>query len=128
MCINYNMYSSSQYTRIRLTLHGIVQGVGFRPFVYRCAKERGLTGFVENTPEGVIVEIQGNIKNLKDFVDYLLANQPPSAHISDIEKYEIDVANDTDFLIKESSNSVVASVPCRAATDSLVATPPPVAS
>jgi len=107
MCINYNMYSSSQYTRIRLTLHGIVQGVGFRPFVYRCAKERGLTGFVENTPEGVIVEIQGNIKNLKDFVDYLLANQPPSAHISDIEKYEIDVANDTDFLIKESSNSVV---------------------
>lgn len=90
---------------MRLTLRGIVQGVGLRPYVYRCAKERGFTGFIENTAKGVIVEIQGNIKDLEDFVSYLLINHPLSAHISDIEKYEIDVANDTDFLIKESSYS-----------------------
>ena len=45
--------------RRRLSITGVVQGVGFRPFVWRQATRLGLSGFVENTPAGVVAEVQG---------------------------------------------------------------------
>ena len=45
--------------RIRYLFTGAVQGVGFRPFIYRMAAQLSLTGFVQNTTEGVIVEVEG---------------------------------------------------------------------
>ncbi len=53
-------------TRKKITVHGQVQGIGFRPFVYRLAAEFNLTGFVYNYTEGVIIEIQGNKKMQKN--------------------------------------------------------------
>ncbi|MCE5212035.1 MAG: acylphosphatase, partial [Deltaproteobacteria bacterium] len=46
--------------RTRYLFSGIVQGVGFRPFIYRMAVKNGLTGFVQNRPEGVIAEAEGS--------------------------------------------------------------------
>ncbi|MDP2682107.1 MAG: carbamoyltransferase HypF [Deltaproteobacteria bacterium] len=92
-------------SRIRIFLNGIVQGVGFRPFIYRCAKERGFAGFVENISDGVIIEVQGNGHDLQDFVNYIFAGHPSSARISDIRIKEVSLAGDADFVIKESRRS-----------------------
>ncbi|MDF7820216.1 carbamoyltransferase HypF [Runella sp. MFBS21] len=70
---------------IRLT--GIVQGVGFRPFVYQLAHEWGLTGTVSNGPEGVKVVINTDQNTANRFLETLLANTPPQALV---EKYELE--------------------------------------
>lgn len=54
--------------RVRIKVKGIVQGVGFRPTVYRHAKDTGVTGFVTNTPEGVTIEAEGETSQLKSFI------------------------------------------------------------
>lgn len=96
---------SQALSRIRIFLDGVVQGVGFRPFIYRCAKERGLAGFVENISDGVIIEVQGNRHDLNDFVKHILAGHPSLARISDIMTEEISIAYDADFVIKKSRES-----------------------
>lgn len=55
--------------RLRVTVKGIVQGVGFRPFIYRLANKYNLSGFVENTSKGVNIEIQGKEGNIEDFLE-----------------------------------------------------------
>jgi len=51
-----------------VVLHGTVQGVGFRPFVYRLATELELTGWVHNTAHGVCLEVEGSLEQLQDFL------------------------------------------------------------
>lgn len=96
---------SQALSRIRIFLNGVVQGVGFRPFIYRCAKEKGLAGFVENISDGVIIEVQGSRHDLNDFVKHILAGHPSSVRISDIGTKEISTAYDADFVIKKSRES-----------------------
>lgn len=67
-------------------LYGIVQGVGFRPFVHRLTQQYDLAGWVLNSTSGVTVLVEGLAKNLKGFKEDLLANPPP---LASIEKYEI---------------------------------------
>lgn len=93
---------SQSISRIRISVQGIVQGVGFRPFVFKCAKERGLAGFVENTSGKVTIEVQGRSRKLKDFVHVICADHPPSAFLADVKIDEIPLADDVDFIIKES--------------------------
>ena len=50
---------ASQRTRLKLTFRGAVQGVGFRPFIFRLATELGLAGWVNNSPQGVFIEVEG---------------------------------------------------------------------
>ncbi|MBI5048500.1 MAG: carbamoyltransferase HypF [Deltaproteobacteria bacterium] len=92
-------------SRIRISVSGIVQGVGFRPFVFKCAKEKGLAGFIKNKTDGVIIEVQGNEDNLKAFLNSIVADHPPLASIADIKMSEIPIAEDTDFVIKDSAAS-----------------------
>ena len=67
----------SALERRRIRLRGLVQGVGFRPHVYRCAARLGITGSVHNGPEGVVIEAQG--VRLDDFVQLLQREAPPLA-------------------------------------------------
>jgi len=68
--------------RCRYVLSGQVQGVGFRPFVFRLAQEHGLSGTVGNSPEGVVIEVQGAPRSLDAFARDLAAKLPPLAKIS----------------------------------------------
>lgn len=68
--------------RWRWVLTGAVQGVGFRPFVYKTAQATGVTGQVANTSSGVVVEIQGSMEDLAAFEDVFTANLPPLARIA----------------------------------------------
>ncbi len=68
--------------RRRHIIQGIVQGVGFRPYIYRLAHEHGLTGWIRNTPAGVELEVQGSEGLLDSFDNALLNNLPPLATIT----------------------------------------------
>ncbi len=67
--------------RRRLVVDGLVQGVGFRPFVFNLAGSENLTGFVTNTSDGVVIEIQGPVEALDRFTIRLLGEAPPLADI-----------------------------------------------
>ncbi len=73
---------------IRIT--GIVQGVGFRPTVWRLAKECGIVGAVWNDAEGVLIRAWGSRESLEEFVQRLQAEQPPLARIESTERTALD--------------------------------------
>ncbi len=91
--------------RNHFTITGIVQGVGFRPFVYRLATELGLTGLVRNTSAGVELELQGGADRL-DSIRYRLQEElPPLATITSIDSSEIpQITNETRFEILPSTD------------------------
>ncbi len=76
-------------TRRRLQISGVVQGVGFRPFLYNLAHRLGLSGWVRNTSTGVELELQGSTGALDHFLDHLRHNAPPLARILDITTISI---------------------------------------
>lgn len=75
--------------RYGLKIQGRVQGVGFRPFVYRLAQELGLSGEVCNSPQGVELQIQGEQPALALFLKRLQSDLPPQAHIEQIQRREL---------------------------------------
>lgn len=81
---------------------GIVQGVGFRPFVYRIARERKLGGLVFNDSHGVQIEVEGEAPSLDDFLSALQLTLPPLASISHLHASEMPTVGETDFRIIES--------------------------
>jgi len=83
--------------RRRIRLRGLVQGVGFRPHVYRCARHLGITGFVGNDPEGVLIEAQG--EQLDAFVQLLREQLPPLARIDKLIQAPLALAGEDDFVI-----------------------------
>lgn len=89
--------------RLRHIISGIVQGVGFRPFVYRIAHENGLTGWVRNTPSGVEIEIQGDQTGLAAFEHALAHDLPPLALITSHSREDIPFNDDTTFSILPSA-------------------------
>ncbi|MGV1098332.1 carbamoyltransferase HypF [Thiovibrio sp. JS02] len=89
--------------RWRITINGIVQGVGFRPFVCRLARERGLAGFVGNTPEGVTVEAEGGVDRLADLVQAIRKEPPPLAQIATLAIRSVPLALETTFRVHDSS-------------------------
>lgn len=88
--------------RLRLRVTGLVQGVGFRPTVYRLALERRLSGFVFNDAAGVGIELEGEEDAVRGFAAALRRASPPLARIDTIAETEIPLAGDTDFRIRES--------------------------
>lgn len=71
--------------RLQISLAGTVQGVGFRPFVYRLAREEGLSGWVRNAPGGVTIEVEGMREHLVSFLSRLETEKPPLACIYSLE-------------------------------------------
>lgn len=89
--------------RIKYKIEGVVQGVGFRPFIYRIAKRYGLTGFVYNHSDGVDIELQGNSDMIAEFEKALRSENPPLSSIDNITCKEMSVLeDDTVFSIIES--------------------------
>ena len=70
--------------RRRLVVHGVVQGVGFRPFVYRLAQELQLAGWVRNDGAGVTIEVQAPLPQLQAFAERLRQEAPALARIDDV--------------------------------------------
>lgn len=88
--------------RWQIKVNGIVQGVGFRPFVWRLAHRLNLVGFVFNNTQGVVIEVEGEIESLEAFVRMLKADAPPLAVIESVSWHEIPLNDDTEFKIVES--------------------------
>jgi hydrogenase maturation protein HypF len=87
--------------RRRICLRGIVQGVGFRPFVYNLAKNIGIRGFILNSSFGVTIEAEGAEAALDKFTRSLY-DPPPLAHIEEITTTDLDPLGDEIFEIKQS--------------------------
>lgn len=89
--------------RLALIVQGQVQGVGFRPFIWRLANAENLAGFVANTSAGVRIEIQGEAKAIAQFVRRLQAELPPLAKIASLDQTEIPLqGSEHNFVIKAS--------------------------
>src|SRR5687768_3696397 len=72
-------------TRRIIGISGLVQGVGFRPFVYNLALKYGLVGFVRNQVGGLYIDVQGPVAALEHFLDEVTAKPPPLARVDEIE-------------------------------------------
>jgi len=90
--------------RIIITVQGSVQGVGFRPFVYRLAKRHNLVGHIKNTNTGVIIDIQGKVAVLEQFQKDLIETKPKRACISEINILEAVLHEEAQFKIEESES------------------------
>ncbi len=87
---------------LRIKIEGAVQGVGFRPFVYRLAHELGLTGYVRNTPNGVLIELDGSSTALDRFSDRLVGEKPPLAVIHRVTTETVPPVGHSTFRIQVS--------------------------
>jgi hydrogenase maturation protein HypF len=98
----------SQIVRLRILVTGVVQGVGFRPFVYNLARAQGLTGFVGNNGQGVFIEIEGEETAVDVFCHRLQFEAPPLAYVSGISSEIAPLAGSRAFSIVQSQNSAEA--------------------
>jgi hydrogenase maturation protein HypF len=89
----------SKMIRKRIDIQGIVQGVGFRPYIFRLATERGLAGTINNTGSGVTVEIEGASDAVDDFVARLPVEAPPLARITQCDVSVVECLGEREFRI-----------------------------
>ncbi|MDQ6887833.1 MAG: carbamoyltransferase HypF [Gemmatimonadota bacterium] len=102
-------WSPSRATRSRSTrgarfvrVRGVVQGVGFRPFVFRLASDHGVTGWVLNAGDGVQIHAEGGEEALESFIRELDDHPPPAARIESVDVSPADVGNFDRFRILDS--------------------------
>ncbi|MBI1278121.1 MAG: carbamoyltransferase HypF [Anaerolineaceae bacterium] len=91
--------------RICITIQGAVQGVGFRPFVYRLAHDLGVTGWVNNSPQGVTIEAEASPDVLRAFVTALREQKPPHAQINHLSVLNLPPHGSRDFEIHPSDHA-----------------------
>ncbi|MGD0789189.1 MAG: carbamoyltransferase HypF [Terracidiphilus sp.] len=101
-----------------MAVRGVVQGVGFRPFVYRLALEEVLAGFVGNDTDGVTIEVEGPAERLEAFLARLRAEAPPLARIDSVAARELAATGEAGFRIVASEvlGRVSTGIPADAAT------------
>ena len=112
------MSATTAVQRKRLTVRGVVQGVGFRPFVSRLATAHELTGYVLNTGVGVEVEVEGGAAAVAEFERSLVVEAPQLARIVDLSSQFVAVRGDSAFAI----------LPSRAARGTKALVPPDIAT
>jgi hydrogenase maturation protein HypF len=88
--------------RIRLIVRGVVQGMGFRPYVFRLAQELSLAGWVSNTGQGVMLELEGETTNLQRFQARLHTELPHPAMIHELTSTQIPNVGEHAFFIRPS--------------------------
>ena len=94
---------AARTARLRIEVTGAVQGVGFRPFVYREAKARGLGGFVTNTLQGVTIEVEGATEAIDGLVAAIGTAPPPNAAVAGIATEPMSRDGAVDFEIRDSA-------------------------
>ncbi|MFP5235890.1 MAG: carbamoyltransferase HypF [Acidobacteriota bacterium] len=104
--------------RRRVRVRGIVQGVGFRPFVYRLAMEQKLAGHIGNDTDGVTIEVEGSGEAIADFLERLKSEAPPMSRIDAVDVENQTPHGDTEFTIVTSQvlGQVRTGIPADAAT------------
>lgn len=95
---------SAAPSRRRIVVRGVVQGVGFRPFVYRQATDLGLSGWVGNTAVGVTIEAEGSGESIDALVDAIRLRPPVSALVEGIEIEQVIPADEAGFSIRMSDD------------------------
>ncbi len=96
------MMTAEPLSRIRIHIEGVVQGVGFRPFVYREAQNCGLTGWVLNNSQGVQIEVEGTKTQRQNFITRLQTSLPPLAKITHFSAEPVPLQNAKTFIIRQS--------------------------
>ena len=96
--------------RRRLVVTGVVQGVGFRPFVHRLAERSGLAGFVLNDSTGVVVEVEGNAEALDAFAAAVTAEAPPLARVDGVQIADLQPLGVAGFAISRSEGGAPATL------------------
>lgn len=91
--------------RLRVRVRGVVQGVGFRPFVYTTAAALGLTGSVRNDSAGALVVVEGETADVETFLIRLRDHPPPLAVIEGLDTEALPVAGGTGFVIADTSRT-----------------------
>ena len=86
-----------------LRLGGIVQGVGFRPFVHRLAHDFALGGRVYNDAAGVVIEVEGSVADLEAFAAALVAEPPPAALIAELSRRRMEPVGERSFIVEASA-------------------------
>src|SRR5262249_54881575 len=95
--------------RLHLVVRGAVQGVGFRPFVYRLATEHDLVGWIQNDVQGARIEVEGAARNVNSFLERFRRDARCLGLIHDIETATLDAIGETVFGIRDSEPSGVRS-------------------
>ncbi len=95
----------SSQVRLRIAVGGIVQGVGFRPFIFRLAVERNVTGYVLNNPGGVEMEVEGRLDQDSAFLSSIVEKKPPQARIDTLSAHFMDLLGDRNFVIRSSEKT-----------------------
>ena len=88
--------------RVQITATGVVQGVGFRPYIYNLAARLSLSGFVQNDSKGIFIDVEGPDSSIDEFLACILASPPPPAIIEDLYHTALPLKGYRDFFIEES--------------------------
>jgi hydrogenase maturation protein HypF len=95
----------SDSVRLGFAVHGAVQGVGFRPFIYRLANELSLSGWIKNSAQGVLIEVEGSLSSVEQFHQRLETDKPPRSFIQSCECSRLDAVGHAGFEIRRSEVS-----------------------
>ncbi len=101
------MFMSDNIIASSVKVKGLVQGVGFRPFIYRLAKKHHLNGNVKNNNEGVEIHIEGAYESIENFISSLKIEAPKASQISSVIQERTNIQNLPDFKIIKSRNQSV---------------------
>jgi len=110
--------ATNSMIRRRIRVSGVVQGVGFRPYIYRLAREQQLSGSIFNDTAGVTIEVEGPTDSVEAFLRRLPNETPPLAHIAAASVEDLPCTGENSFRIvhSESRGHVVTQIPADAAT------------
>ena len=99
------MSKNSKNIAFEIQVKGLVQGVGFRPFIYRLAFEYGIKGWVENRNDGLIIQAEADLQKLEGFTSAIRKEAPQASNIFSISKENIGYVGYSDFKIVKSENA-----------------------
>lgn len=102
--------SPSMTRRVRVRVEGVVQGVGFRPFVHRLAADLGLSGFVRNDSRGVEIEAEGPAAAVERFLALLATDAPPLASVEAVSATDVGLTGVAGFTIADSVSGAPAAL------------------